>query len=384
MKTVQAQFIKSKGWLNLPDPKIWNTAKTLILGFSSPDFATDEHIFKKISDTYPNSVFVGCSTAGEIQGASVFDSSVSLTFVKLEVASFRVVISPISNATESFSVGQNLAAQLTTPQLKGIAIFSDGLIINGSSLVEGFKSVIDTAKIPLGGGLAGDGGRFQSTFVVYNGQVKKGHVIAVGFYGDELDVSVSARGGWDIFGPLRTVTKSIGNELFEIDGRPALELYKEYLGERSKDLPASGLLFPLEIGPESDPSKKLVRTILSVDEKNNSLTFAGDIPVGWTAQLMRANFERVIEGSEVALEGCRAKMRNQNLSAFVLAVSCVGRRLVLGERTVEEIEVLHENLPAQSALTGFYSYGEIAPTVNGNSCELHNQTMTVFMITESL
>lgn len=382
MKTHQSQYRDSLGWKNLPDVAIWNKEETLIFAFASPIFLRRPEVFKSLREKFPMATLVGCSTSGEIQGENLTDSSVVLTFLNFENSRFRSALVPVVLPADSYGAGRSLAEKLNDKDLKGIAILSDGLVVNGTGLVDGFRQVIDTSKIPLGGGLAGDGNNFQQTFVIYNDEVKSGHVLAVGFYGEGIDISVSARGGWDIFGPSRTITKSEGNEVFEIDGKPALDLYRRYLGDRAKDLPASGLLFPLQICPSDDPNKSMVRTILSINEKNHSLVFAGDVPQGWSGQLMRANFERVIEGASAAYENGYQNVKDKSLPQFVLAVSCVGRRLVLGERTSEELQVISENLKENSVMSGFYSYGEIAPTMNGNSCELHNQTMTLFLLVE--
>ena len=209
-----------------------------------------------------------------------------------------------------------------------------------------------------------------------------GIVRGVGLYGDALRMGHGSMGGWDIFGPERTITRARANVLYELDGRPALDLYKSYLGELSGGLPATGLLFPLAIrtaGSRPD-EPSLVRTILAVDEDDQSMTFAGDMPEGARAQLMRANVDRLIEGAADA-----ALMVDGGGGAgptLVLGISCVGRRLVLGERTEEEIEATVECLPGGVQQIGFYSYGEISPHASG-LCELHNQTMTLTTIHET-
>ncbi len=207
---------------------------------------------------------------------------------------------------------------------------------------------------------------------------------AVGFYGDHIQVGHGSKGGWDKFGPERQVTKSSGNVLYQLDGRPALELYKEYLGERASGLPATGLLFPLAIRTSQTEGKVLVRTILAVDEATQSMTFAGDIPEGVFAQLMRANFDRLIQGaSEAATLTINShNSLPSNSPTLCIAISCVGRRLVLGERSEEEVEAALEILPKGSRQIGFYSYGEISPYQSG-TCDLHNQTMTLTTITEA-
>jgi len=251
--------------------------------------------------------------------------------------------------------------------------------VNGTELVRGLSSVLPSSVV-VTGGLAGDGDRFVRTWVIVDGMPRSGFASAVGFYGEQIRIGHGSKGGWDIFGPERIVTRSKGNELYELDGRPALELYKEYLGERASGLPATGLLFPLALRSDPSRSEQIVRTILAVDEDQQSMTFAGDIPQGSRAQLMKANFDRLVEGAfAAALMTKDGDGRSE--PKLAIAISCVGRRLVLGERAEEEVEATLEALPKGTQQIGFYSYGEISPVANGR-CDLHNQTMTLTVISE--
>lgn len=187
-------------------------------------------------------------------------------------------------------------------------------------------------------------------------------------------------GGWDPFGPERIITRSQGNVLYELDGQSALGLYKKYLGEHARELPASGLLFPLSLRTQAGATP-VVRTILSVDEATQSLTFAGDVPVGAYARLMKANFDRLIDGATgAATAGGRAL--GGTATELAILISCVGRKLVLKQRIEEEVEGVRDVLGAGAVLTGFYSYGEISPFTPGAKCELHNQTMTITTLAE--
>jgi len=263
-----------------------------------------------------------------------------------------------------------------------VLVLSDGLNVNGSELVKGLNDTLG-GDVVVTGGLAGDGTDFKRTWVIKDRTPIGGYVTAIGFYGDHVKLGHGSKGGWDKFGPERLVTQSKGNVLYELDGRPALQLYKEYLGNRAAGLPATGLLFPLAIRTSTSDSKVLVRTILAVDEAAQSMTFAGDIPEGVLAQLMRANFDRLVQG---ASEAATLAVNKQDDAAtpsptLSIAISCVGRRLVLGERTEEEIEATLDILPKGSSQVGFYSYGEISPYASG-ACDLHNQTMTLTTISE--
>lgn len=385
MQLSTIQYDGKRGWsCHNEFPKL-DSKETLILVFGAPEFKDHKEVIQELKREYPSSTMLGCSTAGEISGSHINDHSLSAAIVKFEMTPFRCASSMIKSMDESFDVGKKIAEKLNSKDLHGIFILSDGLHVNGSKLVEGINSIVDD-KVIVTGGLAGDGDKFKETWAISDGKLSPDKVVAVGFYGDHIQIGHASRGGWDIFGPERKVTKSKGPILFELDNKPALELYKEYLGERADELPASGLLFPLAIRKNSHDENQLVRTILHVDEATQSLTFAGDVPEGYLAQLMHANFDRLISSAEdagvLATEHIDTHVNDENEDPILaIAISCVGRRLLLGERTEEETESLLATLPKGSQQVGFYSYGEISPHKTGH-CDLHNQTMTVTTLCE--
>jgi hypothetical protein len=382
MRLAQSFFNQDSGWVDLPSASEWDSQNTLVFAFCSPRFIDNPKPLQDLKKKFPLSTIVGCSTSGEIRGSQLTDLSIVVNFSQFTNAHFKIASAPIENPEHSRQVGESLAQNLKGPNLKGAIILSDGLKTNGSTLIDGFNCGLNFQQVPVGGGLAGDGNAFQRTFIVINNEIKPHYALAVGFYGDDLEIKATSRGGWDIFGPQRVITKSRGNVLYEIDERPILDLYKEYLGEKASELPASGLLFPLQISPPNNSDKKLVRTILSMNEEEKSLIFAGDVPEKWTAQLMCANFDRVIDGASLAYQQIQDATSPSDDPELVIAVSCVGRRLVLGERSSEELEAVTLEMDMRSKLIGFYSYGELAPLREGSPCELHNQSMTLFVIKE--
>lgn len=342
-----------------------------------PSSLRNESRFLRSLQAFPTTdIVIGCSTAGEIHEGAVDDETITLATLEFDSTVLKKVHLALKSSDASFDAGYAMAQSLMKPDLKGVLIFSDGLQVNGSQLIAGFNFVLG-GSVTVTGGLAGDGSRFESTWVLNERKPKAGEVVAVGFYGDKVKLQHGSQGGWGIFGPERLITKSKGNVLFEIDGQPALELYKKYLGDKAKDLPASGLLFPMQIWKSGDEKSQVVRTILAVNEAEGSLTFAGDMPEGYSAQLMRANLDRLIDGAAHAATDVNAKE-----PGLCLAISCVGRRLLLGNRVEEETEAVLANLPAGSHQVGFYSYGEISPIEPGQPAHLHNQTMTLTYITE--
>jgi hypothetical protein len=377
------KYTKDKGWSVEKFPEL-DSENTLLLVFAAPDFIEHPEPIKELAKHYPHSKMIGCSSAGEILGPAINDHSLSVAIIQFEKTSIKIVKKEILNPEQSYQVGEEIAKQLANNELRSIFVLSEGLKINGSELVKGLNS-IQKEDLIITGGLAGDGNHFKKTWAIFNGDIYQNCIVAVGLYGKYIHIGHGSRGGWDIFGPERRITNSKNNVLYELDNQPALQLYKEYLGDRAKGLPATGLLFPLSIRKDSNDTRQLVRTILGIDEKEQSLTFAGDIPRGYLAQLMRANFDRIITGATEAgklAKNTLLKNKNEQMNPVLsIAISCVGRRLLLGERTEEETFSTLEALPSETQQVGFYSYGEISPYATGN-CDLHNQTMTLTIISE--
>lgn len=385
MKLETFNFIESKGWSINAFPNL-DSDNTLLIVFSSPKFINNTAPIEELSQYYSKSKIIGCSTAGEIAGANVIDNSISVAVIKFESTPIKIATVPIQNAAESYKAGVEIATSLNQENLRSIFVLSEGLNINGSELARGLNS-IKKEDVVITGGLAGDGSLFKKTWAIVNGKILTNTITAVGFYGDKILIGHGSCGGWDIFGLERRITRSKDNILYELDGKPALDLYKEYLGDKAAGLPATGLLFPLAIRKDKDDTKQLVRTILGIDEKNNALIFAGDIPTGYLAQLMRANFDRLITGANTAGKIALSNYKKINNTAetpiLLVAISCVGRRLLLGERIEEEAETILELFPKNTQQVGFYSYGELSPYAKGN-CDLHNQTMTLTTISEEI
>jgi len=341
---------------------------------------------REIARAFPKSVIAGCSGAGSICGTRVLDSSLVVSITRFEHSRLKVATQLCNSPDESFSVGQLIGDKLNEADLRSVIVLSVGLELNGTLLSQGLTDVIsaksdNSVQVVVSGGLAGDGPRFETTSTLANGETLPNQVVAIGIYGPSVLVSTGSFGGWDSFGPERKVTKSKGNVLYEIDGQPALDLYKTYLGKQASLLPASALMYPLTI--TTDTRRGIVRTILAVNESFSSLTFAGDIPENATVQLMKANISKLISAASsaghLAIQRMPAKTR---VPMLAIAISCVGRRLVLGERVEDETEALQGVLPDGTEIVGFYSYGELSPQ-GLNTCELHNQTMTVTLIQET-
>ncbi len=378
MKTALYLY-KEKIWNNKFDTTM-DSKNTLILIFASLNKSKVQAEVLNIATIFPTSIIVGASTSGEIFDEEVLDDTivVSVTKFKSTILEYHAC-KTIGNET-SYKDGVEIAKELYNNNLKGIFILSDGLQTNGSKLTNGISSVVKSSVV-VSGGLAGDKDKFEKTWIIENGILKESAVCAVGFYGENIHFEAASKGGWDSLGLKRTVTKSKDNILYELDGKPALEIYKRYLGDKAKELPASGLLFPLELREGIDNQETKVRTVLGVDELNQSITFAGNIPQDSQVTLMKANFNRLVDGAGKSAESLNfSNYRNEPL--LCIAISCVGRKLLLKSRIDEEVEAVKEILPKNTDIIGFYSYGEISPLASGK-CDLHNQTMTLTAIWET-
>lgn len=360
-----------------PLPPEADHARTLVLLFGAASFEGDDEPFRSLRAVLPSSHVLGCSTAGEILEDKVSDDSVVIAIVEFAATTLRSTSARVASSNDSRDAAMRLAEALDAPDLRAVLVLSDGKCVNGSELASGLNERF-AGRVVVSGGLAGDGDRFERTWVLVEGEPRRGRIAAVGLYGDALHVTHGSRGGWDIFGPERHLTRANGNVLYEIDGRPALTLYKEYLGDRVAGLPATALLFPLAIRVPGT-ERRLVRTILDIDERTQSMVFAGDVPQGALGQLMRANFDRLVQGASDAAQ--EAADLDPDATGVSIAVSCVGRRLVLRQRVEEELQASRESMPPGIRQVGFYSYGELSPLASGR-CELHNQTMTLTTLSE--
>ncbi|MBE8726381.1 FIST signal transduction protein [Flavobacterium hungaricum] len=378
MKTATVLFENNSFIRELNDDNLDFNDLDLVLGFGSRDLLSDEKVFKELKNKFPASQLIFCSSAGEIYENEVLDNTISLTAIKFSSTVIKTYEVDIDAYENSFQAGSSLVEKFDQDNLKLVLILSDGGKVNGSELVNGMNAV-KNEEVLIVGGLAGDAARFEKTVVGLNEIPQQGKIVAVGFYGQKIVVSHGSLGGWETFGLERIVTKSENNVLYEIDGKNVLDLYKIYLGKYAEELPGSALLFPLSIKIDGI-DEPIVRTILSIDEVNQTMTFAGDVPKGSKVRFMKANFDRLIDAASQAASSClELKSFSPKLA---LLISCVGRKLILGSRIDEEVEAVSEIFGDKTIISGFYSYGEISPLKPFGECILHNQTMTITCINE--
>lgn len=377
MKSVQLNRQPDKEWKFLTEKIMLK--KPLVLVFGNRLLLDKVAVYTEIKEIYPDGHIVIGSSSGDITSSFVDDIGITATAIEFEKSEFVIkTTNLLLSQIDSYKTGLDLIAQFPKENLKSIFVVSEGSFINGSQLTEGMSSYV-SKEILITGGLCGDSDRFEKTLAGYNEKPKEGEIIAIGLYGKSLEVSCSLYGGWTPFGPERIVTKSDGNILYELDNKPALDLYKKYLGDKSKELPSAALLYPLNVQIQNQ-EQSIVRTILNIDITKNGMILAGDIPEGSKVQLMMTNVDNIASASEKAITA--ASINRKHKASIALVVSCIGRKLVLDQRVEEEVEEIVAVLGKKTTVCGFYSYGEIAPFNGENSCKLHNQTITITLISE--
>ena len=375
IKVQQRLWSKDGGWSkpigDLPgEPQ-------LVFVFGSRLVVAEPTLYEQLRQFYKDAYILIGSTAGNIIGDEVSDDSVTVSALQFEKTKIWYSETTIENAVDSLNVGKKLAEFLPQEDLVHSFVLSDGLLVNGTELAASINQYLPE-HVTVTGGLSGDGTDFAKTLVGVNKAPEGQHVALIGFYGKDLQVGYAARGGWHPTENTYTITKAKGNVLYELNGERALDVYKRLLGEQVKELPGSALLFPLQV--ELPKEGTVTRTILGVDEKEGSMTFAGDMPEGLITHVMSSTEENLIESAGLA--GTEANLTSG--TQFALLVSCVGRRLLLKDRSKEEVAKVREALGANVPIHGFYSYGELCPTKeSAKRCLLHNQTMTVTTFSET-
>lgn len=378
MKIEQQYWSANEGWKKETTAGLDGPA-SLVLVFGASALMGDAAKIGEVRAFYPGAPLLGCSTSGEICGIRVRDDTLVVTAVRFEHTALKLAHTVVSEGGDSLAAGERLAKALPQEKLVHVLLLSDGLKVNGSDLARGLRENLPT-DVAVTGGMAGDGTAFQQTLVLCADAAPcEGVIAALGFYGNRFKVGYGSLGGWDPFGPERLITRSKGNVLYELDGRSALELYKKYLGENNAT-PADALLFPLTLR-SGDEGYGLVRSVMSINEDEQSMTFAGDMPEGGYARLMKANFDRLVDGAAGAAHA-GLEMLGSTEPDLALLISCVGRKLILKQRIEEEVESVRDVLGKNTVLAGFYSYGEICPHGAITKCELHNQTMTITTFSE--
>lgn len=369
----QLRWRAGTGW-PAANPDAARTAD-LVLVFADTPYFQSAACYDELRGLFPNARILGCSSSGNVLGTEISDGDMVASLVRFESGQIELAVADVPAGADAGALAAQLVANFKAGLPAHVFALADGLSVNGSDLARGLNGA-GQGQIAATGGLAGDGTRFGETWVMADAPARRSCIAVLGFFGG-FKIKSGCFAGWQEFGAERVVTRSRGNVVYEIDQQPALALYKKYLADQAADLPGSGLRFPLSVY-QARGETPIIRTLLGVSEADQSLTFAGDVGEGWYCKLMKTNLDQLIDSAGMAAQ--TASIGEEG--GLVVVVSCVGRRLVLGQLTEEELEIVSDKLGAGTAITGFYSYGELAPFSDILQCQLHNQTMTLTVIRE--
>lgn len=339
----------------------------------------------------PDVTIAGASTAGEIttQGPSNKPSIAVMAFSSDDAEFYGAVGEHIRyNPTEA---GKDVASKvmaMASGKLDLFMMLPDVLAGNGADIVRGVTEVLGPNALVVGGA-AGDDFKFEKTYQYLNDTIYSGAVVGLGIKGRVL-VGVGVKHGWMPIGIPRKVTKSQGAVLYELDGKPAIDIYKEYFGDLAEELEKEKLAklavtYPLGMKVADHP-EMLIRDPISVDS-DGSITCAAEMPEGSEIQLMIGSVDEAVKVAEEAAKNALKQLKGATPRAVII-FNCIARHKLFGERAGEEISAIQKAIGKDVPLIGFYTYGEQAP-MNGEvkniktcNAEFHNETVVICVLGE--
>jgi len=376
--------LATKKWSVPTLPSGLDSERTLLFVSGPAEVIDHASPLAELVRAFPRSFIIGCGTAGSAAVDTVRDGVIAVTIVEFSNTTMSLAQAPVTATSDAFSVGQQIAKKLSKPSLRGVLVVGDGLEVDGAELVRGLNSALDQS-IAMFGGLSGDGTRFKRTWVLAGPTIKSGLVAAVGMYGEHVVVTQSNRYGWKKVGAERTVTRSDGRIIYELDGRPALDVYEEAILAASQGgTGVTPIMLPLAVRATARHDKSLVRSVMGVEAQKRCLRLAVDVPQGYLVQTLVGDRAALVSASREAAVAAQEGVTAVGSDAFVFAVSHAGRRAVLGANASEEIASAVTALAGgpTAHVAGFYGYGEITATAPGHS-DLHNQSIAVAVVMES-
>lgn len=377
MHIEQKKWTPEKTWETLRSDLRESKDYQLVLVFGSLTLLSSVGFYEEIRNNYPKAQILMNSASAEIIDTQVNNETISLTAIRFDKTTFKTVSININEFQDSEEIGKSIADKFEKDQLTNILIFADGKSIDGTQFSKGIEKYI-SPEVIISGGLAGDQNNYPKTLLGLNEQPCEGKIIAVGFYGKHLTVSHEGNNGWEAFGEALQITKSNQHTILEINNEPALKIYNQYLDKNITAIHGQNLLFPISLF--TDQHSTIIRRINAIHEDEKSITFDGIVPEGSYIKMMKANFETLINATTKAAKSCVQKISNPDLA---IVISNVGRKILLNRRTEEEVEVLREMFGEATAITGFYSTGEISYIKGTSNSALYNQTMTITTMCET-
>ena len=319
--------------------------------------------------------FFAASSCGEIisdaQRSKALAGSAVVALLELPPEAFRVRLfggQGMDSRQLGAAVGEWGRGEFAAP---AFLVAASGLQRDGEQIVRGLQAVFP-AEVPLIGGLAGDDAAFKQTSVFTNGSVTHEGAVACVFDSSRVALDGLATSGWVGLGAAKTVTAAEGNVVLTLDGEPALDTYKKYLGIRDEDLPGIGVEYPLQVlRPDGS---HVLRAVVGVDAQRRALIFAGTVPHGAQVRFSSSPGFETVDFARREFEALPSLAKPPELAIFF---SCMARHLALGPMVEDEIRAAQSVWGAPGI--GFFTYGEIGRSLNG-TCDFHNETCALALL----
>lgn len=355
-------------------------APDLVILFAAARYAVQallDGIYSRLPETCQ---LVGCSSYAQINSEEGLVDSVTALGLRLGGLSAHTAL--VEDAvTDCRAAGQALGQKLLAAAPSLVIVLPDGLHVNSTRLLLGMQDILGRS-CPIIGGEASDSGDFTRTYQFIGRRVLSGGAVAVALRGPLL-LQTAARSGWVPVGKTHVVTRvERGNIILTIDDRPALELYKQYLGPRALEMPAISPDFPIGLVSDTATGQKvpdgeilLLRAINGMDEARQAIILSGECPEGAEIRMTRAGKQDVIGGADQAGRQALSALSEPSL-AFIF--DCMARKVVLGARYKEELHATFSALGPRVPKIGFYCFGELSP-VQGVTMH-HHETFTMALV----
>ena len=365
-------------------------------GIGTPDFAfvfatvgyDQQKLIQAIRQATSGAPLTGCSGEGIIMQGTAVETNfgVCVMAISSDELCFANVCVPEIGADMALA-GEKLAAELS-PLLAADSIaafiFVDGLVFDFDPFHQAFEKTLGHERpLPLFGGLAADNGATRQTFQYHDGQVFSRGISCVLLSG-KGGVACGVNHGCVPVGSRRTITRSRGNVIYEIDGMPALDALKEYVEDGSLSQwnkvtlnLCLGFRTPEAIRPLYGDF--IVRYIMDKDDREGCVTIQSDVAEGTELWILRRDKELIREGLHKISHDVSDKLGDRR-AKFVLQFECMGRGKVVfrEQEKIELLTSLQREIGSALPWIGFYTYGEIGP-VGGYNC-LHNFTAVIAVV----
>jgi len=334
-----------------------------------------------IYNQFPNLELIGGTTDGEISSRLGFEQdSISLMLLCSDTITIKAGIghhvSQDAMAAAETAIQMALGDRPITEITFAITL-PESLTTSAVVIVNALSQALQQS-VPVFGGLTADQWQFKQTYQFYKTEVCSDALPVLLFSGN-VDFSFGVASGWQPIGKQGKVTKVDKNIIYEIDHQPAIEFYRNYLGNLSPSLE-----YPLAVYEGEDQPFYLRATSGADHTDDGSITFFGDIPAGAIIQLTEANRNDILSASEQSMKLAIERFPKTSKPGGAFYFSCCARRQILGSRTREEYEVAQACQDEIIPGLGFYTNGEISPFfgTQKRAC-FHNETFITLLFGES-